>query len=83
MTGFPFFSKRREDGYCSIGLDKSFALTDPAKLEFRREVFNVTHSVRFDPHSVSVNRDNEGSFGYAGTTPTEKRIMPAALRLQF
>jgi Carboxypeptidase regulatory-like domain len=75
----------RGDGYYSwdSGLDKSFALTERAKLQFRWEVFNVTNSVRFDPHSVSVNMDNEGSFGYAGSTLTDKRVMQVALRLQF
>lgn len=75
----------RGDGYYSwdTGLDKSFALTERAKLQLRWEVFNVTNSVRFDPHSVSANIDNQGAFGVAGSTLTDKRVMQVALRLEF
>ena len=64
-------------------LDKSFVLTERGKLQFCWKVFNVTNSVRIEPHSVSVKFDNEGSFGYAGSTLTAKRVMQVALRLQF
>jgi len=75
----------RGDGYYSwdTGLDKSFSLAERAKLQLRWEVFNVTNSVRFDPHSVSVNLDGHDSFGVAGSTLTDKRVMQIALRLEF
>jgi hypothetical protein len=37
------------------------------QFQFRWEVFNVTNSVRFDPHNVNVNLDNPSSFGLAGS----------------
>ena len=75
----------RGDGYYSwdSGLDKTFSITERAKLQFRWEVFNVTNSVRFDAHSVSANVDNENSFGVATSTLTDKRVMQIALRLEF
>lgn len=75
----------RGDGYYSwdAGLDKAFQLNELAKLQFRWEVFNLTNSVRFDPHSVSVNLDYPSSFGLAGTTLTSSRIMQISARLEF
>lgn len=75
----------RGDGYYSwdTGLDKTFSLTERAKLQLRWEIFNVTNSVRFDPHSINANMDNQASFGYAGSTLTDKRVMQIALRLEF
>jgi Carboxypeptidase regulatory-like domain len=75
----------RGDGYYSwdTGLDKTFAVTEHARLQFRWEVFNVTNSVRFDPHTISNSIDNAASFGFAGGTLTDKRVMQVALRLEF
>ena len=75
----------RGDGYYSwdTGLDKTFAITERANLQFRWEVFNVTNSVRFDPHSISANLDNQVNFGVAGSTLTDKRVMQIALRFEF
>ncbi|HLK04026.1 MAG TPA: carboxypeptidase regulatory-like domain-containing protein [Candidatus Acidoferrum sp.] len=75
----------RGDGYYSwdTGLDKTFAVTERASLQFRGEVFNVTNSVRFDPHSVSSSLDFQGNFGQATNTLTDKRVMQIALRFQF
>lgn len=75
----------RGDGYYSwdAGLDKSFQLREHTQLQFRWEVFNVTNSVRFDPHSVSVNLDYPSSFGLAGSTLTDKRVMQLSGRFEF
>ena len=75
----------RGDGHYSwdTGLDKTFSPTERAKLQFCWEVFNVTNSVRFDPHSSNANLDNQSSFGYAGSTLADKRVMQVALRLEF
>jgi len=75
----------RGDGYYTwdAGLDKTFLLHERARLQFRWEVFNVTNSVRFDPHSVSVNLDYPSSFGVAGSTLTEKRVMQLSGRVEF
>lgn len=75
----------RGDGYYTwdAGLDKSFVLHENARLQFRWEVFNVTNSVRFDPHSVSANLDYPSSFGLAGNTLTDKRVMQVSARVEF
>jgi len=75
----------RGDGYYTwdAGLDKSFVLHENARLQFRWEVFNVTNSVRFDPHSVSANLDYPTSFGLAGNTLTDKRVMQVSARVEF
>jgi hypothetical protein len=39
--------------------------------------------VRFDPHTINASEDNAASFGYAGGTLTDKRVMQVALRLEF
>ncbi|HWZ99991.1 MAG TPA: carboxypeptidase regulatory-like domain-containing protein [Candidatus Dormibacteraeota bacterium] len=75
----------RGDGYYSwdTGLDKTFNITERAHLQFRWEVFNVTNSVRFDPHSISSSLDFQNSFGQATNTLTDKRVMQLALRFEF
>jgi hypothetical protein len=75
----------RGDGYYSwdAGLDKTFPVYERAKLQFRWEIFNVTNSVRFDPHSISANLDFASSFGEATNTLTDKRVMQLALRFEF
>jgi hypothetical protein len=39
--------------------------------------------VRVDPHSSNANMDNQASFGFAGSTLTDKRVRQIALRLEF
>ncbi len=75
----------RGDGYYDwdTGLNKTFAMTERAKLQLRWEMFNVTNSVRFDPHSVSATLDNQPNFGYAHTPLTNKRIAQFAARIEF
>jgi len=75
----------RGDGYYTwdAGLDKSFQLHEHTQFQFRWEVFNVTNSVHFDPHNVNVNLDNPSSFGLAGSTLTDKRVMQLSGRVEF
>jgi hypothetical protein len=75
----------RGNGYYSwdTGLDKTFKITERTNLQFRWEVFNVTNSVRYDPHAVSASVDFPDSFGVANGTLTDKRVMQIALRLDF
>jgi hypothetical protein len=75
----------RGDGYYDLdaGLDKTFRLTDAAHLQIRWETFNVTNSVRFDPHSISAQLDQSNSFGVAGSTLTQARVMQFAARIEF
>lgn len=75
----------RGDGVYSwdAGLNKAFQLTERMKLQFRWEAFNVTNSVRFDPHSINNRLDDPGSFGIASSTLVQPRIMQVALRIEF
>ncbi|MGO4516904.1 carboxypeptidase regulatory-like domain-containing protein [Terriglobus sp. 2YAB30_2] len=73
------------DGYFSwdTGLNKAFTLTERLKLQLRGEAFNVTNSVRFDPHSVSANMNQPASFGNASSTLTQSRVLQVAGRIEF
>lgn len=75
----------RGDGYFSwdTGLNKSFAVTERAKLQLRWEMFNVTNSVRFDSHSINATLDNAPNFGQARTLLTNKRLAQFAARIEF
>ena len=76
----------RGDGYFSIdaGLSKIFSIAERQQLKFAAEAFNITNSVRFDPHSV-VN-DPFGSaqtFGNYQATLGQERRMQFSLRYSF
>jgi hypothetical protein len=75
----------RGDGYYTwdAGLDKSFQIYERAKLQFRWEAFNVTNSVRFDPHQVNASIDNPDAFGLAGGSLTVPRVMQVSARVEF
>jgi hypothetical protein len=75
----------RGDGYFSwdAGLDKEFHITERAKLQFRWEMFNITNSVRFDPHSISSTLDNPQNFGQATGVLTNKRVAQLSGRIEF
>lgn len=75
----------RGDGVYSwdAGLNKAFQMTERTKLQFRWEAFNVTNSVRYDPHSINNRLDNPTAFGMASGTLVQPRIMQVALRLEF
>jgi hypothetical protein len=75
----------RGDGYYDwdTGLNKTFAITERAKLQLRWEMFNVTNSVRFDSHSINATLDNAPNFGQASVLLTNKRLAQFAGRLEF
>jgi hypothetical protein len=73
-------------GYFSVdtGLTKVFKIAEKQDLKFAAEAFNVTNSVRFDPHSI-VN-DPFGSptaFGQYTALLTQERRMQFSLRYGF
>lgn len=75
----------RGDGYYrwDAGLDKTFKIYDRADFEFRGEVFNLTNSVRFDPHSISASLNQGANFGIAYSALAENRVMQVSGRIQF
>lgn len=75
----------RGDGYYDwdAGLNKTFSLTERARLQVRWEMFNVTNSVRFDPHSINSRLDNPTNFGNATVPLTDQRKAQFAARFEF
>ncbi len=75
----------RGDGYFrwDAGLNKDFPLVRESKLQLRWEVFNVTNSVRFDPHSVSSRLDGNTNFGIANSLLAGPRVMQLSGRIDF
>jgi len=75
----------RGDGYYDwdTGLNKTFPITERAKLQLRWEMFNVTNSVRFDSHSINATLDNPQAFGQAGGLLTNYRLAQFAARVEF
>lgn len=75
----------RGDGYFSVdsGLGKTFNVTERFKLKAGVEVFNVTNSVRFDPHSINASIDSPKNFGNARTELTNPRLAQFYGRIEF
>ncbi|HUN86251.1 MAG TPA: carboxypeptidase-like regulatory domain-containing protein [Terracidiphilus sp.] len=75
----------RGDGYFDWdeGVNKTFAITERAKLILRWDMFNMTNSVRFDPQSISATLDNPQSFGQATQELTNYRLAQFAARVEF
>jgi len=74
------------DGYFSIdaGLSKVFNTFEKQQLKFAAEAFNITNSVRFDPHSVVNNPfGSPASFGQYTSLLTLGRRMQFSLRYSF
>jgi hypothetical protein len=46
-------------------------------------MFNMTNSVRFDPHSINSTLDNAPNFGQATVLLTNKRLAQFAARVEF
>lgn len=63
----------------SIGVHKSFAITERAHLELRGEVFNLTNTVNYNPADGVLSSPN---FGQA-LTANDPRQAQLALRLSF
>lgn len=75
-----------------LGLAKSWKMpwNEHHTLQFRREFFNITNSVRFDVQSAnalepggSLANGNSSNFGNFSGTLTNPRIMQFALRSDF
>jgi hypothetical protein len=75
----------RGDGFFDWdeGVNKTFALGERAKFILRWDMFNITNSVRFDPHSISATLDNPQSFGQATALLTNYRLAQFAGRIEF
>lgn len=75
----------RGDGFFDWdeGVNKSFAMTEHAKLILRWDMFNMSNSVRFDPQSISATLDNPQSFGNATEPLTNYRLAQFAARIEF
>jgi hypothetical protein len=76
----------RGDGYFSTdaGLSKVFNVVEKQQLKFAAEIFNITNSVRFDPHSVVNNPfGSAASFGQYTALLTQGRRMQFSLRYSF
>lgn len=75
----------RGDGFFDWdeGVNKTFAVTEHAKLILRWDMFNVSNSVRFDPQSISATLDNPQSFGQATALLTNYRLAQFAARVEF
>jgi hypothetical protein len=75
----------RGDGYFDWdqGVNKSFAVTEHAKLVLRWDMFNITNSVRFDPQSISATLDDPTTFGQASALLTNFRLAQFAARVEF
>lgn len=75
----------RGDGFFDWdeGVNKTFAVTERAKLILRWDMFNVSNSVRFDPQSISSTLDNPQSFGQATALLTNYRLAQFAARVEF
>ena len=65
-----------------MALLKSIAITEPARLEFRAEAFNVFNPTQFTNPSGNINNGGLGGFGYV-TGARDPRIMQVALKLLF
>lgn len=75
----------RGDGFFDWdeGVNKTFAVTERAKLILRWDMFNMTNSVRFDPQSINSTLDNPQSFGQATAELTNYRLAQFAARIEF
>jgi hypothetical protein len=75
----------RGDGFFDWdqGVNKTFPITERARLIVRWDMFNITNSVRFDPQSISSTLDNPQSFGQATALLTNYRLAQFAGRIEF
>jgi hypothetical protein len=74
------------DGYFDIdaGLHKRFKVTSKSSFQFAWEVFNVTNSVRFDPHAINASSTAGTQLGvYSAPTLTQPRRMQFSGRFEF
>lgn len=75
----------RGDGYFGIdaGLQKQFAVTDRLRATLAWETFNVTNSVRFDPHSMNQSSTDGDQIGVYTGALTSPRKMQFSGRIEF
>jgi hypothetical protein len=75
----------RGDGFFDWdeGVNKTFSIKEKVKLILRWDMFNMTNSVRFDPHSINSTLDNPQSFGNATGLLTNYRLSQFAARVEF
>ena len=63
-----------------FSLDRNFAITERASLQFRWEVFNLSNTVQFGLPNANVSG---GTPGVITSLAGDARIMQFALRLRF
>jgi hypothetical protein len=74
MTGPGFWNT-------DFALVKSFPIAEPARLEFRAELFNLFNHPNFANPGSNVG--SPGSFGIISSTVSSPRIAQFALKLRF
>jgi hypothetical protein len=74
------------DGYFDVdaGLHKSIRVSNRSSFQFAWEVFNVTNSVRFDPHNINSSSTSGTQLGvYSAPTLVQPRRMQLSGRFEF
>jgi hypothetical protein len=74
------------DGYFDLddGLHKNIRLTEKSSFQFAWEIFNVTNSVRFDPHAINSSSTSGTQLGvYSSPALVQPRRMQFSGRFEF
>ncbi len=73
------------DGYFGVdaGLHKNIAFSEHYRLHFAWETFNVTNSVRFDPHQLDTGSTDGVQLGVYSGLLTQSRRMQFSGRIEF
>ncbi len=73
------------DGYFDLdgGLHKELAVSEHTHLNLAWEVFNVTNSVRFDPHQIDTGSTDGTQVGVYSGLLTQSRRMQLSGRIEF
>ena len=84
VTGSPFGNAARDLAYSNVynnidmALNKNFAITEQAKIQFRAESFNLLNRTNFSPPSTTIG----GNFGRI-TSTAPARVLQLALKVSY